>query len=225
MVLLVAVNRQPTFHLALQSVTQYRVAAMNRQESTALLRRARQGEPEALDALYEHVAGRLLAFIRLRLGRTLRAQLESRDILQATFLKSFEHLSEFEKSDTSSLMAWLARIAENEIRDRADYHARQRRDARAETPLETAHAEVPAGMRSALTQVILDERARRLEQALETLDAHHREIIILRGLEELSFREIGRRLQKSEDACRMLYARAMAALTIRMEPYGAGSGS
>jgi hypothetical protein len=35
-----------------------------------------------------------------------------------------------------SLMAWLARIAENEIRDRADYHARQRRDARLEVPLE-----------------------------------------------------------------------------------------
>ncbi len=198
---------------------------MDRQESTTLLRRARQGEPDALDALYERVAGRLLAFIRLRLGRTLRAQLESRDILQATFLKSFEHLAEFEKSDTPSLMAWLGRIAENEIRDRADYHGRQRRDARVEVPLETAHAGVAAHVRSALTQVILDERAERLEVALEALDAHYREIIILRSLEELSFREIGRRLEKSEDACRMLYARAMAALTIRMGAHGAGPGS
>ena len=198
---------------------------MDRQESTTLLRRVRQGEPEALDALYERVAGRLLAFIRLRLGRTLRAQLESRDILQATFLKSFEHLGEFEKSDTSSLMAWLARIAENEIRDRADYHTRQRRDARVEVPLDTAHEGVAARMRSALTQVILDERAERLEEALEALDAHYREIIILRSLEELSFPEIGRRLQKSEDACRMLYARAMAALTLRMGAHAGGSGS
>jgi hypothetical protein len=58
------------------------------------------------------VAGKLLGLIRLRLGRTLRAQMESRDILQATLLKSFEHLPQFEQSDSASLMAWLARIAE-----------------------------------------------------------------------------------------------------------------
>jgi RNA polymerase sigma-70 factor (ECF subfamily) len=195
---------------------------MDRQESTVLLRRAREGAP---DALYERVAGKLLAFIRLRLGRTLRAQLESRDILQATLLKSFEHLHQFEQSDSASLMAWLARIAENEIRDRADYRTRQRRDARLEVPLETAHAGVAAAMRSALTQVILDERAERLEEALEALDAHYREVIILRSFQELSFREIGERLGKSEDACRMLFARAMAALTMRMTAHGAGSGT
>ncbi len=198
---------------------------MDRQESTALLRRAREGQTEALEALYERVAGRLLAFIRLRLGRTLRAQLESRDILQATLLKSFEHLSQFEQGDGASLMAWLAKIAENEIRDRADYHNRQRRDARRETPLETAHAGVAATMRSALTQLILDERGERLEHALEALESHHREVIILRSFEELSFREIGARLGKTEDACRMLFARAMAALTMRMSADAAGSGA
>jgi RNA polymerase sigma-70 factor (ECF subfamily) len=198
---------------------------MDRHESTALLRRAREGQRDALDALYQRVGGRLLAFIRLRLGRTLRAQLESRDILQATFLKSFEHLQQFEQSDGASLMAWLARIAENEIRDRADFQNRQRRDARLEVPLETAHAGVAAGMRSALTQVILDERAEHLEEALEALDPHYRDVIILRSFEELSFREVGARLGKSEDACRMLFARAMAALTMRMAAHATGSGA
>jgi RNA polymerase sigma-70 factor (ECF subfamily) len=198
---------------------------MDRQESTALLRRARQGEQDALNALYERVAGRLLGFIRLRLGRSLRAQLESRDILQATFLKSFEHLHQFEQSDTGSLMGWLTRIAENEIRDRADYQTRQRRDARLEVPLETGHAEIAAAMRSALTQVLQDERAERLEDALEALEPQYREVIILRCFEELSFREIGTRLDKSEDACRMQYARAMAALTMRMASHETGSGA
>jgi len=198
---------------------------MDRRESTALLRRARQGEQDALNALYERVAGRLLGFIRLRLGRSLRAQLESRDILQATFLKSFEHLHQFEQSDSGSLMGWLARIAENEIRDRADYQQRQRRDARLEVPLETAHADIAAAMRSALTEVLHDERAERLEDALESLEPRHREVIILRAFEELSFREIGARLAKSEDACRMLYARAMAALTMRMAGDETGSGA
>ncbi len=203
----------------------YGLAAMDRQETTRLLRQAREGQPDALDALYQRVGARLLALIRLRLGRSLRSQLESRDILQATLLKSFEHLQQFEQGDSASLMAWLGRIAENEIRDRVDYHNRQRRDARLEVPLETAHAGVAAAMRSALTQLLIDERAGCLEEALESLDPHHREVIILRGYEELSFPEIGARLGKSEDACRMLFARAMAALTMRMAAHAAEPGA
>ncbi|MGE5361862.1 MAG: sigma-70 family RNA polymerase sigma factor [Bacteroidales bacterium] len=193
---------------------------MDREQSTALLRRAREGAPDALDALYDRVAPRLLALVRLRLGRTLRAELESRDIVQATFLKSFEHFKQFEQSDGRSLMAWLARIAENEIRDRADYHTRQRRDARVELPLDSAHLAVPARMPSALTQLVLDERATRLEEALDALEPHYREVIILRTFEELGFREIGDRIGKTEDASRMLFARAMAALTVRMAADG-----
>jgi RNA polymerase sigma-70 factor, ECF subfamily len=183
--------------------------------SRELLDRARSGSPEALNQLYERCAGRLLAFIRLRLGRDLRARLESRDILQATLLKSLEHVDELRADETRSVMAWLARIAEHEIRDCADFHHRQRRDAAREMTLEDS-APLPALTRSALSRVILGEQAERLEEALESLSPAHREVILLRKFEELSFAEIGRRLGKSEDACRMLLARAMTALTVTM---------
>ena len=188
------------------------------------VRDALAGSKEALERVYERSAPRLLAFIRLKMGRTLRAQMESRDILQATLMKSFQHLDDFRGSDTQSLGAWLARIAEREIADRVDFHRRQRRDAAREEALdvqstastESTGAAVPAPVRSALTQAILDENARHLEAAMDTLSEAHREIILLRKFEELSFAEIGRRLGKSEDACRMLLARAMVALTLAM---------
>jgi len=182
------------------------------------VRDALGGSREALERVYERSAPRLLAFIRLRMGRTLRSKMESRDILQATLMKSFQHLDEFKGSDTQSLAAWLARIAEREIADRVDFHQRQRRDAAREEPLdiEAMGAAVPAPVKSALTQAILDEKARHLEAAMDTLSDAHREIILLRKFEELSFGEIARRLDKSEDACRMLLARAMVALTLAM---------
>lgn len=180
-----------------------------------MLKQARTGSPEALNLLYERCAGRVLAFIRLRLGKDLRARLESRDILQATLLKSLEHLDDLEGSDTRSLMAWLARIAEHEIRDCADFHHRQRRDAARELPVDD-DAPLPALTRSALSRILLDERAAQLEAALESLSPDHREVILLRKFEELSFADIGRRLGKSDDACRMLLARAMTALTLKM---------
>ena len=180
-----------------------------------LIQRAQAGSPEALNALYERCAGRLLAYVRLRLGRDLRARLESRDILQAAMMKSIEHLNEFKGEETGSLMGWLARIADNEIRDRADFYQRQRRDAARELPLED-DAPVAALTRSALSRVILDEEAERLEAALESLPPAHREVILLRKFEELPFADIARRLGKSEDACRMLLARAMTALTLKL---------
>ena len=66
----------------------------------------------------------------------------------------------------------------------------------------------------------LDEQANarttELEAALDSLSDAHRQIILLRKFEELSFREISDRLGKSEDACRMLLARAMTALTLKL---------
>jgi len=170
---------------------------------------------QALDRLYERCTPRLLSYIRLKLGRGLRERLESRDILQAALLKSFQHLDEFRGSDGQSLMAWLARIADREIVDRADHHHRQRRDAGRESPIDD-HPELTARVRSVLSQVILDERAGELEAALDSLSDAHRQIILLRKFEDLSFREIAQRLGKSEDACRMLLARAMTTLTLKL---------
>jgi RNA polymerase sigma-70 factor (ECF subfamily) len=180
-----------------------------------LLERAKAGSPEALNLVYERAAGRLLAFIRLRLGRDLRARLESGDILQATLLKSFQRLGDLRGNDTRSLMAWLARIAEHEIRDCADYQHRQRRDAAREVPLDV-EAPIQAITRSALSKVILDEDAVRLEAAIESLGADHRDVILMRKFEELSFAEIAARTGRSEDAARMLLARAMTALTLKL---------
>jgi RNA polymerase sigma-70 factor (subfamily 1) len=195
--------------------TRGKLAGMKGPASANLVERAKAGSADAVNELYERCAGRLLAYIRLKMGRELRARLESRDILQATLLKSVEHLKDFEGQHGGSLMAWLAKIAEHEIRDRADYQQRQRRDAAREVPIDT-DAALPAPARSALSQAILTEEAERLEAALESLTPAHREVILLRKFEELPFGEIARRLGKSEDACRMLLARAMTALTLKL---------
>ncbi len=189
---------------------------MGAAESTALLSRARAGSPEALDELYARYGGRLLSLIRIRMGPGLRPGVDSRDILQATLLKSFQHLEQFNGADGRSLMAWLTRIAENEIRDQADRQGRQRRDKAKESPLDPVEAQVRARMRSAVSQLIVDEETSRLEQVIAGLDEAYREAIVLRKFEELSYAEMAVRLGRSEDACRMLVARAMVALTLKM---------
>jgi RNA polymerase sigma-70 factor, ECF subfamily len=178
-------------------------------------RAAREAPDPALEDLYQRCAPRVLSYIRLKLGPALRERLESRDILQATLLKSFRHLDEFRGADGRALMAWLARIADREIVDRADYYRRERRDLARETPIDD-QPELAARARSVLSQAIADEQASAIEAALESLSESHRQVILLRTFEDLSFREIAERLGRSEDACRMLLARAMTALTLAM---------
>jgi len=188
--------------------------------SQTLLDAARTGSEEAKEALLQRYAGRLLSLIRLRMGPSLRAHLESQDLLQATLLKSYTRLREFRGEDPAALMAWLAAIARHEVADQVDFQRRQRRDLARETALGAEAEALPAPVRSALSLVIWSEQSARLEAALEALPEPHREVIVLRKLEELSFTEIGARLGRSEDACRMLFARAMAALTLRLGKAG-----
>jgi RNA polymerase sigma-70 factor (ECF subfamily) len=183
-------------------------------ETRRLFEGARAGDTRALGAFLDRSARKLLPLIRLRMGRSLRADLDSRDILQAVLLKSFQRLEQVQ--DPGAVMGWLARMAENEIRDRADYASRQRRDAARRLPLDTDAAAIPAPVRQALSQAILKEESERLARALESLPDAQREIIVWRKLEELTFHEIAVKLEKSEDACRMAFSRAMAALTLRM---------
>jgi RNA polymerase sigma-70 factor (ECF subfamily) len=184
----------------------------------SLLLKARSGSADALDAVFERCVARVLTLVRLRLGRRLRERLESRDVLQAVMLKALRGFARFNGRNGAAFMAWLARIVENEVRDQADFHARLRRDARREVALDDAALDnLPNRARSLTSRLLLDERLERLATALESLAPDHRAVIVGRYLEELSFEELGRRLERSPDACRMLLARGMTALTWRMK--------
>jgi RNA polymerase sigma-70 factor, ECF subfamily len=186
-------------------------------ETEDLLRRAREGSREALGVLLGGCGERLLTLIRLRLGPSLRERVESRDVLQATLLKALLHIDGFRGERRESLMAWLARIAQNEIRDAAAFHGRQRRQVGQTVALGGTQEldRLAADVRSETSRIALDERSARLLAALEALSPEHREVILL---EELPFTEIAGRMGRSPDACRMLLARALAALTISLVP-------
>jgi len=183
---------------------------------TTLLLEAREGSEQALNRLFEQCGERLLGLIRLRMGAKLRSRMESTDLLNATLLRAFRSFDSLEARNTPSLMAWLARIAESEIRDEADRLNAQRRDAAKEVALDSGVAELAARLRSQTSRLVLSESRLRLEAALGELSDEYREIVVLRRYEELGFKEIGSRLGKSPDACRMLLARAMTALTLKM---------
>jgi DNA-directed RNA polymerase specialized sigma24 family protein len=96
------------------------------------------------------------------------------------------HLDQFEGGGSRTLMGWLAAIARNEIRDRAQYLGRQRRDAGARVSWHSSMPLAAETLASEVSRVQLEADLRRLEKGLAGLSEDHREVIVLRRLEELS---------------------------------------
>ncbi len=182
-----------------------------RVEAERLLVAARGGEVEALEELLLQHAPRLLLLVRGRMG-TLRARMESQDVLQNVLLKAFSRFEQF-SGPSRALGAWLSQIAEFEIRDLWQHHRRQRRDMAVETAAE-APDEVAARVTSITERLGRRERSEALAEALGGLSDEHREVIFLRYGLELEFAAIGERMDRSPDAARMLLGRAMSALTV-----------
>ena len=62
------------------------------------------------------------------------------------------------------------------------------------------------------------EQTIQLADQLSKLPADYREVIVLRHIESLAFEEIGRRMERSTGAVRMLWLRAIKQLRERMVP-------
>jgi RNA polymerase sigma-70 factor (ECF subfamily) len=183
-------------------------------ETARLLVRAREGDAAAREALLERLRPRLVLWASARLGQELRADADPEDIAQEALLAVHKRLDEFQGDDRRLFLAWLFTVAENRIRDLADRAGAQKRQ-RAELPYRDRTSPSQAAART--------ERARLLAEAVARLEEPHREVIRMRRFEEMEVAEIARRLDRSENAVRILYCRAIAALRDHMKHSGLDS--
>ncbi len=108
---------------------------------------------------------------------------DAQDVVQEAFLRAFKFFGGFRGGNSRS---WLLRIVRNSFYD----WLRQHRQSKLQTPfdeeLHAAAAPLPA------PDAALLERADHelLHQTLEALPAEFREVLVLRELEELSYKEI-----------------------------------
>jgi RNA polymerase sigma-70 factor (ECF subfamily) len=113
------------------------------------------------------------------------------DILQETFIKAYLHLNDYDPS--LSFSAWLYRIAHNE----AIAHFRKQKNR----PRAFEHDDAIVLIENIAADLDLEAatdarmRSDRIRSALQTLDQRHRDILILRFLEEKSYDEISDILQ------------------------------
>lgn len=174
--------------------------------------------------LEEHLAS-LRAFVRLRLGRALRAKEESQDVVQSVcreVLAEVERARDGRKnSQDQRFREKLFRAAEFKIRDRWRFWNRDRRAVARERSIDDAasadQAALLAGMQTLLTpsrHAASREELARLERAFAELSSEAREIVLLARVHGLSHAQIAARVGKSEVATRAMLSRALARLAL-----------
>jgi RNA polymerase sigma-70 factor (ECF subfamily) len=177
-----------------------------------LVRRLQDGDDAAWQKLYERYHDELLFSIRAGMGSRLRAFVESEDVLQSVAVEAFRELPRFVDRGPGSLRAFLLRLVRTKLADRGRAAAAGKRSGA--VPLTPDLAEDLAGHRNLGEPRYFDDtRYGRLERALATLPADMREVVVLRRIEGCSCRDAAVRMQRSDEATRKLYSRAIARLT------------
>ena len=180
------------------------------------------GDASALDQLCRVYAERVRWMVRLRMGKELRRNLDSMDVVQDILINALGGITDFTYENEGDFVRWLSRIAENALRDNWKRFHAEKRDIRKEVRLNDRgpttggrSGGAPGPIDATTPSVIMSrkEDLARLEQAIDELKPEYREVIVLTRIEGLSYQEVGNRLSKNSEAVRKLVFRAMSALT------------
>jgi RNA polymerase sigma-70 factor (ECF subfamily) len=185
------------------------------------LRLAREGDAAALGQLLDGHQSYLTIMARVQVGRRLQGKIDPSDLVQETFLEASRDFARFRGQTEAEFLAWLRQIL---IRNLANlirrYCGTQARDVNLERDLnqefdqswQMLDAGLVADQSSPSQQASRREMALILARALERLPADYRETIVLRHLEGLTFPEVARRMDRTEDSVKKLWVRALARL-------------
>ena len=173
-------------------------ARAKRGQDDAALVRAAKRDRSAFAALYRRYVGRIYRYVYSRVGRKADAE----DLTARVFTEALEGLDGYREQGEFS--AWLFTIAHRRVVD----HYRRKRPTR---PLDEALDTVGDGP-NPLTEVVREERLEHLARLVEGLDEEKQELLRLRFAGELTYREIGEIVGRSEGAVKMAIHRLLRRL-------------
>jgi RNA polymerase sigma-70 factor, ECF subfamily len=201
-------------------------------ESTDLdlaeLNAARSGDADALGRLLVRYEAYLKLLAAPELNRRLRSRVDTSDLVQETFFEAHRDFDNFRGETRAELFGWLRQILANNV---AQTIRQNLCTAKRNVRREVSQAQLAASINrsSVRLETIVADQGRSpdsladiednkalLARQMEQLPEDYREVLVLRHLESLSFKDVAQRMDRSEGAVRMLWLRALDKLRSRM---------
>jgi RNA polymerase sigma-70 factor (ECF subfamily) len=169
-----------------------------------LVQQLREGRPQAVENLYTAYTERLYSLVYNRVGRDQQA---TEDIVQETFLAAIKSSHKFRGQ--SKLYTWLCSIAYHKI---SDYYRSQRRQNGNQSPTQNVRIEDMEQLQGTdppIPGLIESEESRLItEQAMYSLPLDYQSVLTFKYIEDMSVKEIGQVMGKTEKSIEGLLKRA-----------------
>lgn len=150
------------------------VGSRHEESDAELVRRCLDGEASCFTSLVERY-DRVLYNLALRM---VTDEEDARDVVQASFVKTYEKLSSFDPR--YKFFSWIYKITLNE-----SLNTLQRRK-----PMESIPEDLPCDGQVPGEALDQERLGQRIQAALEKLTPDYRQVIVLRHFLELSYREM-----------------------------------
>lgn len=178
------------------------------------------GDADALRALLHEYAPCVRDRLRPKIGKRWRSVLDADDVMQVTCLDAFLYIEQLTARDPASFIAWLSRIAENNLRDAVRILERPKRPQAVRNlgtlPDGSTYVALLELLGSDSTtpsrNVATEEAIKLVDQALGKLPTDYARAVRLYDLEGRPAEEIATEMQRSVGAVHMLRYRGHARL-------------
>jgi RNA polymerase sigma-70 factor (ECF subfamily) len=187
-------------------------------ETEGLLAQVCTGDRAAFDRLFALHRPYLHKVIALRLDGRLRARVDPSDVVQEAQLEAYRRLPDFVARRPMSFRLWLRKTAQQRLVMLRRVHlGAARRDAGREVPWpdDSALNLVRAALASGPTpsqELVCQEKAQQVREAVAQLPDAEGEILVLRNLEGLSNTEAAEVLEIDPSTASRRYGRALLLL-------------
>lgn len=177
-----------------------------------LIRDIKEGQVELYAQLIQKYEKKVYSFI-YQLLKTYKMEVHTEDICQETFYKAYKALKTF-RDEEASFSTWLYTIARNTTLSEL------RKSKYIEVSLEE---NVTAPQFSVLLlpeqELLKNERAQKVRDAINSLPEKQRSAVILREYEQLDYKEIASILDSTVSSVKSLLFRARTGIKSQLEPY------
>jgi RNA polymerase sigma-70 factor (ECF subfamily) len=198
-----------------------------------LLTAAKNGDEDALAVLVERHRERLERMVRLRMDRRLQGRIDPADVVQDAYLAVRLKFAQYKIDPRLPFFLWLRLEVGQKLVDLHRFHLGARmRDAGQEVSLHRGAlpqvtsmslAEHLLGKLTSASRAIMRAELKiRVQEALNSMDPHDREVLILRHFEELSNSEAAQVLGIKPTAAVNRYVRALKRLKAVFEDMPGG---
>jgi RNA polymerase sigma-70 factor (ECF subfamily) len=184
----------------------------------SLLKRAREGDKEAVDLLLSRYRDRLRQMVAMRIDPAIHPRVDASDIVQETLIEANRRMSEFLDRKPMPFELWLRKTAiERLIMERRKHHGAAGRSVTREIPLPENSSMLLADRLlardpSPSQSINRREAARAIQRALAKLSDQDREIVLMRWIEGLCYSDIASVLGIEEATARKRHGRILIRL-------------